>query len=123
MKTIILFSQFLSAFFLMSQNGCQSEYSNDARIFVEGKVVSSNAEGVQIKLSSGDIQISETKSLSDGTFKLGGPGTTGGKTLSFDRKIKSFSSNDAECRLSYDSLVLILPNKTYFKFAQISLEP
>lgn len=124
MKTILLFSYTLTIFFLMSPSSCQqAEYSNDSRVFVEGKIISPNATGVQIKLNSEDILISETKPLADGTFKLGGPSTTGGKTLSFDRKITSFSSNNDNCKLSYDSLVIILPNESYFKFTQITIEP
>ena len=124
MKTILLFSHSLILFFLMSPSSCeQVEYTNDSRIFVEGKINSARAEGVEIKLKSSDIQISETKSLSDGTFKLGGPGTTGAKFLTFDRKIKSFTSDNPDCKLSNDSLIIILPNETYFRFTQINMEP
>ena len=108
----------------MSPNSCQqAEYSNDSRIFVEGKVISANAAGVQIKLISDNILISETKPLADGTFKLGGPGTTAYKYLSFGKKIKSFSAIQPDCKLSYDSLYIVLPEKTYFKFTQITIEP
>ena len=124
MKTILLFSHSLILFFLMSPSSCeQAEYTNDSRIFVEGKINSARAEGVEIKLKSSDIQISETKSLSDGTFKLGGPGTTGAKFLTFDRKIKSFNSDNPGCKLSNDSLIIILPNETYLRFTQITTEP
>ena len=124
MKTILLLSHVLSAFFLMSPNSCQqAEYSNDSRIFVEGKVISANTAGVQIKLISDNILISETKPLVDGTFKLGGPGTTAYKYLSFGKKIKSFNAIQPDCKLSYDSLYIVLPEKTYFKFTQITIEP
>lgn len=125
MKTILFFSHSLLLFFLMSPSRCdQAEYSNDTRIFVEGKVISANTAGVQIKLISDNILISETKPLADGTFKLGGPGTTAYKTLSFGKKIKSFSAIQPDCRLSNDSLNIILPsNKTYIKFTQITIEP
>ena len=124
MKTILLFSHSLILFFLMSPSSCeQAEYTNDSRIFVEGKINSARAEGVEIKLKSSDIQISETKSLSDGTFKLGEPGTTGAKFLTFDRKTKSFTSDNPDCKLSNDSLIIISPNETYFRFTQINMEP
>ena len=124
MKTILLLSHVLSAFFLMSPNSCQqAEYSNDSRIFVEGKVISANAAGVQIKLISDNILISETKPLADGNFKLGGPGTTAYKYLSFGKKIKSFNAIQPDCKLSYDSLYIVLPEKTYFRFTQITIEP
>lgn len=123
MKTILLCSHFLSVFFLMSQNSCQPEYSNDSRIFIEGKVISPNTENFHIKLTSKDILISETNALSDGSFKLGGPGTTGDKSLSFNKRIKSFSASHPECRLSYDSMMIFLPAENYFKFSQITFEP
>lgn len=124
MKTILFLSHALSAFFLMSPSSCQqAEYSNDSRIFVEGKVSSVNATGVQIKLISDNILISETKPLADGTFKLGGPGTTAYKYLSFGKKIISFDAIQPDCKLSNDSLNIILPEKTYFKFTQITIEP
>ena len=108
----------------MSPSSCeQVEYSNDSRIFVEGKINSPRAEGVQIKLNSSDILISETKSNADRTFKLGGPGTSAFKFLSFDQKIKSFTSDNPGCKLSSDSLSIILPNETYFRFTQINMQP
>lgn len=124
MKSILLLTNFLSAYFLMSSNSCQqAEYTNNSRIFVEGKVTSPNATGLQIKLKSDDILISETKPLADGTFKLGGPNTTAYKTLSFGKKIKSFSAVQADCKLTYDSLAIILPAENYLKFNQITIEP
>ena len=124
MKTILLFCHSLFIFFLISPSCCeQAEYSDNTRIFVEGKINSPRAEPVDIKLKSSDILISETKSNSDGTFKLGGPGTNAFKFLSFDQKIKSFTSDNPDCKLSSDSLSIILPNETYFKFTQITMAP
>lgn len=124
MKSLLLLSHVLSALFLMSPTSCeQAEYSNNSRIFVEGKVISPNTPEVQIKLISDNILISETKPLDNGTFKLGGPGTTAYKYLSFGQKIKSFNAVQPDCKLSYDSLNIILPEKTYFRFTQIILEP
>ena len=124
MKLKIFFCQFIGLVFLMICHSCQPEYRDNARIFVEGKIISPNAAGLPIQLHSGTIMISETKSSSDGSFKLGGPGTTDGKELSFGRKISSFSTNDKECKLSNDSLTLYLPvDKTYFNFTQINLKP
>ena len=125
MKTVLFFSHILSIVFLMSQNSCAGpEYTNNSRIFVEGKLISQSGEINQIRLQAGDILISETKTQSDGSFKLGGPGATGEETLMFSKKIKSFIANDNECRLSNDSLVIILPgDKTYFNFTQITLAP
>ncbi|QOW10906.1 hypothetical protein Q73A0000_11320 [Kaistella flava (ex Peng et al. 2021)] len=125
MKTSFIFSPIFGAIFLMSPNTrCQPEYKNHSRVIVEGKITSQNAANIDVKLNSGSILISETKSNSDGSFKLGGPGTTAEKELSFDRKIASFTSNETACTLSYDSLAIILPvEKSYFNFAQITFKP
>ena len=121
---MLFFSHSLIIFFLMSPSSCeQVEYSNDSRIFVEGKINSPCAEGVQIKLNLSDILISETKSNADRTFKLGGRGTSAFKFLSFDQKIKSFTSDNPGYKLSSDSLSIILPNETYFRFTQINMQP
>lgn len=124
MKTAFILCHFASIIFLMSPNSCQPEYNNNSRVFVEGKIISQNASEVPITLYSGNILISETKSSSDGSFKLGGPGTTGEKELSFDRQIASFTSTETACKLSYDSLAIILPvGKNYANFTQITFKP
>lgn len=124
MKTAFLLCQLFGVLFLMSPSSCQPEYIDNSRIFVEGKVVSPSGPNSKIQLNSEDILISETKVDAAGNFKLGGPGTTGNKILSFERKITSFSSNEPDCRLDYDSLNIILPaNKNYFNFTQIIFKP
>ncbi len=125
MKTLLLICNLYGALFLMAPNSsCQPEYLNNSRVSVEGKLIASNSAGIPVKLQSGTILISETTSQTDGSFKLAGPGTTGEKTLSFDRKIKSFTATTSNCILSYDSLSIVLPNeKSYFNFPQITFEP
>lgn len=124
MKTAFLFCHLFGVIFLMSPSSCQPEYIDNSRIFVEGKVNSPSGVSSKIKLHSEDILISETTSDAGGNFKLGGPGTTGEKVLTFERKINSFNSNEPDCRLTYDSLNIILPaNKNYFNFTQITFKP
>jgi len=123
MRTAFLSCHLLGIIFLMSPNSCQPEYRDNSRIFVEGKIISQNPANLPMKLYAGTILITETTSSLDGSFKLGGPGTTGEKELSFNKKITSFSSNENGCKLSYDSLSIYLPvDKSYFNFAQISLK-
>lgn len=124
MKTMFILCHFSSIIFLMSPNSCQPEYNNNSRVFVEGKIISQNASIIPISLHSGNILISETKSSSDGSFKLGGPGTTGEKELTFGRQIASFTSTETACKLSNDSLAIILPvGKNYANFTQITFKP
>lgn len=122
--TFLLSSMFLGIFLMSPNSSCQPEYKNNSRVVVEGKIISQKGANIPIRLNSGDILISETKSGNDGSFKLGGPGTNQEKELTFGNKITSFSANEDSCKLSYDSLSIILPtNRSYFNISQITFEP
>ncbi|MBU4539331.1 MAG: transthyretin-like family protein [Weeksellaceae bacterium] len=123
MTNRFILSTILPITFLMSPNGCQPEYVSNSRIFAEGKISSSAAANIPVKLYAEDILISETRTDAQGNFKLGGPGTTQEKSLVLNRKIISFNSSDPECKLAYDSLSIIIPAKNIaFRFPQIQLE-
>ena len=118
-----LITAFVPITFLMSQNSCEPQYISNSRVYAEGNVSSVNRADIAVKLFADDILISETATNRDGNFALGGPGTSGEKTLYFNRKIISFNTSNKDCSLSYDSLSIILPAKnTSYKFPQIVLE-
>lgn len=124
MKLKIFFCQFIGLVFLMICHSCQPEYRDNARIFVEGKINGEKVASIPLKIYSGTILVTETKSSPDGSFKMGGPQTTGNYELSFNKKISSFSTNVADCKLDYDSMTIILPAyQSYFNFTQINLAP
>jgi len=121
MKLIYLFGLTI----LMSGNECSSEYVNDTRIFVEGKISSGmqTTGDLPLQLINQDILVSKGTTKSDGTFRLGGAGTTNRTSLFINQKIESFSTTADGCVLSYDSLSIILPeNKNYVKFSNIQLQ-
>lgn len=103
--------------------GC-SDYIDNARIFVEGKVTTQNGEGVSLPLKiNSKFLISEVTSKSDGTFSLGGAATVDTANLYIGRKIISFSANVSGCKINYDSLSIKLPSgQGATKFNNIILE-
>ncbi|MDR2207019.1 MAG: hypothetical protein LBE36_12790 [Flavobacteriaceae bacterium] len=107
--------------FLLSSGECGPEYEDNTRIYVEGKT---NVGNVPVILQrSIFFVVSKSTTKSDGSFGLGGPGITDSVEVTFNRKIKSFSTGTLGCKLSYDSMEIILPEKiTYVKFNQIELE-
>lgn len=115
----------LGAALLMSGNGCGTDYVDDKRIVVEGKISSTGqpVSQVPVKLYDEDIVISRTTTASDGTFRLGGPGTLLTKTLFFNRKILNFSTDADSCQISWDSLSISIPKETnYVNFSNIQLQ-
>ena len=115
----------LGAALLMTSNGCGTDYVDDRRIVVEGKISSAGQSVSQapVKLYDEDIVISRTTAAGDGTFRLGGPGTLLTKTLFLNRKILNFSTDTDSCRISWDSLSIIIPKETnYVNFSNIQLQ-
>lgn len=123
MKTTSMFFALFPIAFLLTPARCEPQYVDNSRIFVEGKISGTETSQLPLKISAGNIVITETQTKSDGMFKMGGPGTNSDKYLEIGRKILSYNSNVA-CQLSYDSTAIVLPSgKNYFKFSNIHVAP
>ncbi|WP_234109788.1 hypothetical protein [Chryseobacterium sp. R2A-55] len=121
MKIISLWAAVFPMTFLLTTSRCEPQYVDNSRVFVEGKISGNANAQLPLKISAGNIVITETQTKSDGTFKMGGPGTNSEKHLEIGRKIISYQSN-VECKLSYDSTTIVLPSgKSYFKFSNINV--
>lgn len=73
MKTTSMFFALFPIAFLLTPARCEPQYVDNSRIFVEGKISGTETSQLPLKISAGNIVITETQTKSDGTFKMGGP--------------------------------------------------
>lgn len=105
--------------------GCNSENRNNSRAYVEGKITGPQVDFNKIKISlkSDSKTIAETTPNSTGDFILSGPLLIDSFSLVLNKKIKSFSTSKTGCKLSTDSLQILIPSGiSYITFTEIILE-
>ncbi|WHF50970.1 hypothetical protein QGN23_11080 [Chryseobacterium gotjawalense] len=105
--------------------GCTSENRNNSRAYVEGKITGSQFDFNKIKIiiKSDGKNIGETMPSGSGQFTVSGPLLSDSFSLVLNEKIKSFSSSKPGCRISSDSLEILIPSgTTYIIFNEINLE-
>lgn len=121
MKKIKIIRFMLLSFIVFVLSCERRDYLNNSRFHVEGLT---NAPRTEVKVVIGSVVYSKGKTNELGYFRLGGPESDNSeKFLIFERKIKSFSVNDARIKLSSDSSAIVLPYKvSYIKFNHILLQ-
>ena len=105
--------------------GCRSDSPENSRAYVEGKVSASfiDIEIYKIKIEQNNRIVAEAFLDKDGTFKLSGPISNEGYSITSPEKIASFSSDQQGLILSTDQLSIAVPaGNTYLKFNEIKLE-
>ena len=105
--------------------GCRSDSPENSRAYVEGKVSASliDFDLYKIKIEQNNRIVAEAFLDQDGTFKLSGPITNEGYSITSPEKIASFSSDKQGLVLSPDQLSIKVPSgNTYLKFNEIKLE-
>ncbi|MEC5157603.1 hypothetical protein [Chryseobacterium sp. MP_3.2] len=105
--------------------GCRSDSTENSRAYVEGKVRSSfiDFDIYKIKIVQNDRIVAEAFLEKDGTFKLSGPISNEGYSITSPEKIASFSSDKQGLILSPDQHSIAVPTgNTYLKFNEIKLE-
>lgn len=123
MKHLVVLN-IIGAALLTSSGECSSEYIDNSRVFVEGKISGTGSANQPLELVNQGLMISRISTKNDGTFSMGGAGSTNEMSLNVNKKIEKFSASVEGCQLSYDSLSIIIPNRTnYVKFNLIELEP
>jgi hypothetical protein len=116
----IFFLLFLCIFF-----GCNRADQNNYRIYAEGKIIGNgiNPDQLLVKIFSNNTKIAETIPETSGSFVLSGPRISSECSLSINKKIMSFSASKQGCKLSPDSMQIIIPSGiTYIVFNEINLE-
>ena len=107
-------------------SSCTSENRDNARAYVEGKITGNQLkfDEISISLKSEGKSIAETIPTTSGEFILSGPMLSGSFSLVSNKKIKSFTASKSGCKISGDSLEILVPTgTTYITFNEIIVEP
>ena len=125
MKSFIkIFGIVLSLSLFLTQ--CKDDDTQIFRAYAEGKISFTDEKFLEdpIHLVKDKKIIAETYPKESGSFVLAGPYDKGEYQLSLKRfKIKSFNTNVSGCKISSDSLSIIIPNgTTYIIFDNIQLK-
>lgn len=120
--------KFKFIFFLLiplSCISCATDYTNNSRVFVEGKITSNNqsSNNLSITLRSYKYPISSGTTNNNGSFELGAPEVVEETSLHIGRKIVSFTTDTKDCFINHDSLSIVLPdNFQHVKFSNITIK-
>ena len=107
-------------------SSCTSENRDNARAYVEGKITGNQLkfDEISISLKSEGKSIAEAIPTASGEFILSGPMLNDSFSLVSNKKIKSFTASKSGCKISADSLEILVPTgTTYITFNEIIVEP
>ncbi|MBD8084340.1 hypothetical protein [Chryseobacterium caseinilyticum] len=110
---------------LLALISCETDYVNNSRVFVEGKITFNNQpfSKAQVSLETFSYPISNALTKSDGTFEMGAPDVAETVHLYIGKKITSFSTDSEDCMIAQDSLSIVLPeNFQHVKFSNIMIK-
>ena len=105
---------------------CTSENRDNSRAYVEGKIAGNQLkfDEISISLKNDGKIIAETNLNGSGEFVLSGPLLNDSFSLVSNKKIKSFTASKSGCKISADSLEILVPTgTTYITFNEIIVEP
>ncbi len=116
---------YLSSVLTLTLISCGSDDLTNVRAYVVGKVVSESTaiDDLEFSLVSENKVIAQTKPNSAGAFVLSGPLV--GNSFSFisNKKIKSFTATQQQCKLSTDSLSILVPEGiSYLELSKVEIK-
>ncbi len=110
---------------LLALISCETDYVNNSRVFVEGKITSNNqpVSKASVSLETFSYPISNAITKSDGSFEMGAPDVAETVHLYLGKKIISFTTDSEDCTIAQDSLSIVLPeNFSHVKFSNITIK-